>query len=258
MSAETVRRPAMGGTMNDIYITLHGNVAADPRQYHFDDGSLVTSLRLASTRRVFDKASQSWHDGETTFYAVRCYRALADNVVQSIKVGHPIVVHGKLRIRSYERDGQRRFLAEVEALSVGHDLRRGVSTFERSQRGVSTPAFDEFARQGLALSTQDWELSGPVRAVAGPGEAGLAFGGSAGDGDGGPATRVESRADPAFNGSGNADSSADGVEPGVGPGVDRSAGDDDSGLARVEPGADTVEDPAGSWPEGEAVDRLAA
>jgi single-strand DNA-binding protein len=215
MSAENVRRPAMGGTMNDIYITLNGNVTTEPRQYHFDDGSLVTSLRLATTRRVFDKASQSWHDGETTFYAVRCYRALADNVAQSIKVGQPVIVHGKLRIRSYERDGERRFLAEVEATSVGHDLRRGVSSFEKSQRGVSTPAFDEAARQGLALSTQDWELSGPVRGGAVPG-ADLAFSGSAGDGD--------------------------------------------SGLARVEPGVETMEDSAGvgSWPEGEAIERLAA
>ncbi|MEU8271519.1 single-stranded DNA-binding protein [Sphaerisporangium sp. NPDC049002] len=223
MSAETVRRPAMGGTMNDIYITLNGNVAADPRQYHFDDGTRVTSLRLASTRRVFDKASQSWHDGETTFYAVRCYRVLAENVAQSIKIGQPIVVHGKLRIRSYERDGERRFLAEVEATSVGHDLRRGVSRFEKAQRGPSTPAFDNVARERLASSTRDWELVGPI-----------------------------SEAD----GSGSALTGADEVDLSL----SGSAEGGDSPLTRGESGGDVAEDPADTepWADGEAVGRLAA
>lgn len=144
--------------MNDIYVTLSGNVAADPRQYPLSDGSRVTSLRLASTRRVFDRPSQTWQDAETTFFAVRCYRALADNVSQSIKLGQPIVVHGKLRIRSYERDGERRFLAEVEATSVGHDLRRGVSAFDKGRRGVPTPSFDAATRERMAFGTRDWEL----------------------------------------------------------------------------------------------------
>ncbi len=148
--------------MNDIYITLTGNVVADPRQFHFDDGTRVTSLRLAATPRLFDRSSQSWHDGETSYYAVRCHRALADNVAQSVKIGQPVVVHGKLRIRSYEREGERRFIAEVEAVSVGHDLRRGVSSFQ-TQRGPSAPAFDDRARDQLASSTRDWELGGPVR-----------------------------------------------------------------------------------------------
>ncbi|WP_380844088.1 single-stranded DNA-binding protein [Sphaerisporangium dianthi] len=141
--------------MNDTYITLVGNVTADPRQYDCNDGSRVTSLRLASTRRVFDRSSQTWHDGETTFYAVRCYRSLADNVARSIKLGQPIVVHGRLRIRSYDRDGERRFTAEVEATSVGHDLRRGVSTFQRPQRGPASPAFDQTAHSSDSGDARD-------------------------------------------------------------------------------------------------------
>ncbi|MFB9246679.1 single-stranded DNA-binding protein [Sphaerisporangium melleum] len=138
--------------MNDTYITLVGNVSAEPRQYDCSDGSRATSLRLASTRRVFDRASQTWHDGETTFYAVRCYRTLAENVARSVRLGQPIVVYGKLRIRSYERDGQRRTSAEVEATSVGHDLRRGVSTFQRPQRGPSSPALDQAAHEHLVAA----------------------------------------------------------------------------------------------------------
>lgn len=153
--------------MNDIYITLSGNVAAEPRQYRFDDGMCVTSLRLATTPRVFDRASQTWRDGETSFYAVRCYRALADNVARSVRRGQPIVVHGKLRIRSYEREGDRRFTAEVEAVSIGHDLRRGVTTFQKPQRVAPAPAFDDLARERPAVVTSS-EGDAPGGAPGGP------------------------------------------------------------------------------------------
>ncbi|MCW2879176.1 MAG: Single-stranded DNA-binding protein-like protein [Sphaerisporangium sp.] len=294
MSAETVRRPAMGGTMNDIYVTLSGNVSTDPREYHFDDGSRATSLRLATTRRVFDKASQSWHDGETTFYTVRCYRVLADNVAQSVKLGQPIVVHGKLRIRSYERDGERRFLAEVEATSLGHDLRRGVSSFEKSHRGVPTPSFDEVARQQLALSTRDWELGGPTAESGGsPGvDPRFALTRPAEAGDTHPALISSAEADLAHGGVSDGSAGGDLThggpgDPEVSPGSARSGvsrrrsgrpnpthigsaetglvlagagGDGDSGLARAESRMDTVEgsDDVGSWPGGETVERLAA
>ncbi|MFD8532263.1 single-stranded DNA-binding protein [Streptosporangium canum] len=69
--------------MNDIYITLTGNVAAPPRQHTFPDGSRVTSLKVASTSRYFDRENQQWCNGETTYFGVRCFRGLADNVAQS-------------------------------------------------------------------------------------------------------------------------------------------------------------------------------
>ncbi|WP_248965323.1 single-stranded DNA-binding protein [Sphaerisporangium perillae] len=260
--------------MNDIYITLVGNVAADPRQYQLNDGSRVTSLRLASTRRVFDRPSQTWHDGETTFYAVRCYRALAENVARSIKLGQPIVVHGKLRIRSYERDGERRFMAEVEATSVGHDLRRGVSSFERPQRGVTAPVFDEMAREQLANSTRDWELGG------GRGVPALVPGDPAGPSDL-PSGELSGRSDlvlgdatgansprGAGDGWGGADLDTQGAAGGdltheaaevADLAYVRTAEDSGSRLG-VEPASDTEEGSAdvGSWQAQEAVEPLAA
>ncbi|GII67159.1 hypothetical protein Skr01_72440 [Sphaerisporangium krabiense] len=126
--------------MNDIYITLSGNVIAEPRQFTAEAGPRVTSLRVASTPRLYDKPTQSWYDGETSYYVVRCYRVLAENVARSVRAGQPVVVHGRLRIRSLDRDGQKRSVAEVEAVSVGHDLRRGVSAFEKPQRTAPAQA----------------------------------------------------------------------------------------------------------------------
>ncbi|MEU4229006.1 single-stranded DNA-binding protein [Nonomuraea sp. NPDC026600] len=144
--------------MNDIYITLTGNVAAEPRQYSFDDGARVTSLRVLTTHRYFDKKTGQWADGERVCFAVRCWRALGDNVAKSVQVGQPVVVSGKLRIREFGPEDDRRFMPEVEASSVGHDLRWGTGVFAKPERGGGTVSVSKEMRDRLDEETQDWAL----------------------------------------------------------------------------------------------------
>ncbi len=151
--------------MNDIYVTLPGNVAAPPRQHTFPDGSRVTSLKVASTSRYFDRENQQWCNGETTYFGVRCFRGLADNVAQSVRVGQPIVVQGRLRIREFTHDGERRFMPEVEANSLGHDLRWGLGSFSKPQRGGAAPALGRQERTELDRETHDWAMGGVAPAA---------------------------------------------------------------------------------------------
>ncbi|MGV9773730.1 single-stranded DNA-binding protein [Streptosporangium sp. NPDC003464] len=153
--------------MNDIYVTLTGNVAAPPRQHTFPDGSRVTSLKVASTSRYFDREKQQWCNGETTYFGVRCFRGLADNVAQSVHVGQPIVVQGRLRIREFTHEGQRRFMPEVEAGSLGHDLRWGLGSFSKPQRQGVAPSLGREERIELDHETYDWAMGGAVPAAAG-------------------------------------------------------------------------------------------
>ncbi|MEU7860383.1 single-stranded DNA-binding protein [Nonomuraea sp. NPDC049141] len=144
--------------MNDIYITLTGNVAAEPRQYSFDDGARVTSLRVLTTHRYFDRKTGQWADGERVCFAVRCWRALGDNVAKSVQVGQPVVVSGKLRIREFGPEGDRRFMPEVEASAVGHDLRWGTGVFAKPERAGGTVSVSKEMRDRLDEETQDWAL----------------------------------------------------------------------------------------------------
>ncbi|MFF5210653.1 single-stranded DNA-binding protein [Streptosporangium sp. NPDC000396] len=146
--------------MNDIYVTLTGNVAAPPRQHTFPDGTRVTSLRVASTNRYFDRENQQWCNGDTTYFGVRCFRGLADNVAQSVRVGQPVVVQGRLRIREFVHEGERRFMPEVEANSLGHDLRWGLGSFSRPQRGGAVPSLGHGERTELDRETHDWAMGG--------------------------------------------------------------------------------------------------
>ncbi|MER5421566.1 single-stranded DNA-binding protein [Streptosporangium roseum] len=153
--------------MNDIYITLTGNVAAPPRQHTFPDGSRVTSLKVASTSRYFDRENQQWCNGETTYFGVRCFRGLADNVAQSVRTGQPIVVQGRLRIREFTHEGQRRFMPEVEANSLGHDLRWGLGSFSKPQRGGAAPSLGREERTELDRETHDWAMGDAAPAATG-------------------------------------------------------------------------------------------
>ncbi|MFG2225233.1 single-stranded DNA-binding protein [Streptomyces sp. NPDC048644] len=124
--------------MNDTLVTLVGNAATAVEHRQTAAGMAVARFRLAATSRRWDKARERWTDGETSFYTVRAWRALADNVAASVAVGEPLLVQGRLRLREGEqppeRGGARWFAAEVDALAIGHDLSRGTAAFRRSSR----------------------------------------------------------------------------------------------------------------------------
>ncbi|SEU45933.1 single-stranded DNA-binding protein [Nonomuraea wenchangensis] len=145
--------------MNDIYITLTGNVAAEPRQYTFEDGLRVTSLRVLTSHRYFDKKTGQWTDGDRVCFTVRCWRALGDNVATSVRAGQPVVVSGRLRIREFGPEGDRRFMPEIEASAVGHDLRWGTGAFTKPERGGGTTSMSKEMRDRLDEETQDWAMA---------------------------------------------------------------------------------------------------
>ncbi|MGH8894363.1 MAG: single-stranded DNA-binding protein [Actinomycetes bacterium] len=118
--------------MNETVITVMGNVATEPELRITSGGVRVVGFRMASTERRYDKALNGWRDGDTIFYSVSCWRNTGDNALESVVVGQPLIVHGKLRNNAYEKDGQARTSLEIEAYSLGHDISKGVSSFTRA------------------------------------------------------------------------------------------------------------------------------
>ncbi len=119
--------------MNETNVTVVGHVATEPVMRTTAAGVKVTSFRLASTERRFDRQLAAWRDGATIFYTVTCWRAAAENVQDSVCKGQPVMVHGRLRVSGYDdKDGQHRTVVEVDAQAVGHDLTRGVASFTKA------------------------------------------------------------------------------------------------------------------------------
>jgi single-strand DNA-binding protein len=123
--------------MNETRITVHGNVVSDPVQRTGRTGSIFTTFRVAQTpyRRGADGR---YYDGETSYYSVITFNALAANAAVSLHKGQPIVVEGSVSVKQYVgTDGQPRTSAEIDADHLGHDLSWGRATFERVSRAAA-------------------------------------------------------------------------------------------------------------------------
>ncbi|MBO1901988.1 single-stranded DNA-binding protein [Leucobacter weissii] len=115
-------------------IGIVGTVATDPRLVTTQTGVTLCTFRLASGERRFDREQQKWVDGETNWFTVAAFRALAEHAHASFRKGQRVIVSGRLRIRRWENGDRSGTSVEVDAEAVGHDLRWGVSRFERRAR----------------------------------------------------------------------------------------------------------------------------
>jgi single-strand DNA-binding protein len=115
--------------MNDTMLTVVGNVVDPPHRRSLDNGASVTTFRVASTSRRFDREQNAYVDRDTLFVRVNCWRQLGDNVVRSLVKGDPVVVTGRYFSRRYEVEEQKRTAYDLEAYAIGHDLARGTTIY---------------------------------------------------------------------------------------------------------------------------------
>ena len=117
--------------MNEANVTFQGWVGTDVVLRETANGH-VANFRVGVSPRI-RKKDGSWVDGTTSWFSVTCWRALADNVRDSVRKGEPVIVVGRLRTDVWERgDGEKSVTYVVEATHVGHDLVRGTGMFTRS------------------------------------------------------------------------------------------------------------------------------
>ncbi|MCF8610048.1 single-stranded DNA-binding protein [Gordonia sp. HY285] len=121
--------------MTDTIITVVGNLTADPELRFTPSGAPVVNFTVASTPRSFDKQTNDWKDGEALFLRCSIWRDYAENIAESLKKGMQVIVQGKLKQRSWEKDGERRTSVELEATDVGPTLRFATADVTRKQGG---------------------------------------------------------------------------------------------------------------------------
>lgn len=119
---------------NDTMVTVQGWIGSAP-VLRDAGGAAVLNFRLGCTPRHFRRATSEWVDGETQWYTVNAWRRLAGHAAKSLKQGDPVVVHGRLHHRTYvNKAGVETISVEIEAVTLGHDLTRGVASFLKAPR----------------------------------------------------------------------------------------------------------------------------
>jgi single-strand DNA-binding protein len=136
--------------MFDVVVSMVGNVMTAPEwRRTATTGTYVVTFRFAATSRRFDRATERWVDGNSLRLKVACWRKLGQNVFESIQLGDPLIIAGRLYSRDWTDDeGKRHTSYELDALSVGHDLGRGVAKFARRRAVAPNESVNDPANEG--------------------------------------------------------------------------------------------------------------
>lgn len=113
-----------------------GTVVADPELRFTPSGAAVANFRVASNSRRYNRDTNQWEDGDTTFLTCNLWGDAAQNVADTLVKGMRVNVTGKLKQRQYQtREGQDRTVFEVDVQEVGPSLRFATAQVTRNNGG---------------------------------------------------------------------------------------------------------------------------
>lgn len=122
--------------MSDSSVTIAGGLTRDPELRFTPGGQAVTTFSVAVSRRF--QQNNEWKE-QTSFFEVKCWQQLAENVAASLVKGSRVIVTGRLEQRSWETDeGQKRSAVEIVADEVGPSLRWATAMVEKNERREET------------------------------------------------------------------------------------------------------------------------
>lgn len=142
--------------MDEPLVTVAGYVGGEVRQRQAG-ATPVTDFWVACTPATRDRAKDDWVSGTTQWYRVTAWRRLGTHCAASLRTGNAVVVHGRLSLRTWvDGSGAERTDSALEAVYVGHDLRRGTAVFSRP-----APRPEEVRGDVDADHARDLEQSAP-------------------------------------------------------------------------------------------------
>ena len=101
----------MGKSLNKVQ--LIGHLGKDPELRYTASGIAVATFSMAT--------SESWKDQEgnqqerTEWHNIVAWRKLAEICGEYLKKGKRVYIEGKMQTRSYEKDGVKKYIAEIVA-----------------------------------------------------------------------------------------------------------------------------------------------
>ena len=95
-------------------VILIGNLGADPETRYMPSGGAVTNIRIATSESWKDKQTGEQKD-RTEWHRITFYGRLAEIAGEYLKKGSQVYVEGRLRTRTYEKEGQTHYSTEIIA-----------------------------------------------------------------------------------------------------------------------------------------------
>lgn len=93
-------------------VILVGNLGKDPEVRNLENGATVASFTMATTETYKDKTTGDKKE-ITEWHNIVLWRGLAEIAAKYLHKGDMIYVEGKLRTRSWEKEGVTRYITEI-------------------------------------------------------------------------------------------------------------------------------------------------
>lgn len=128
-------------------VTLFGNLGADPELKVIGDGNAVLKLRMATTETFKDKAGEKQE--HTEWHRVSIWGKRGEALAKFLTKGDRVLVEGKIKTDSYEKDGEKRYSTEIVASNIvlaggsGGAKAGGAKTVAPQTDGPQTDSDDE-------------------------------------------------------------------------------------------------------------------
>lgn len=111
--------------MSNATVTIKGNLGRGPDLRYSTQGKPWASLRVAVNERHRNPETREWEDGETTWWGVTAFGALAEAAAEVLDRGMPVVVEGRFEMDEYEtREGEARREPTVIASGIALPIHR--------------------------------------------------------------------------------------------------------------------------------------
>lgn len=93
-------------------VILVGNVGRDPETRSLPSGTTLTTFTIATNEPRFKDQNGEPH---TEWHNVVAWGKLGELCGQYLSKGRQVYLEGRIRTRSYEKDGQKKYFTEVHA-----------------------------------------------------------------------------------------------------------------------------------------------
>lgn len=92
-------------------VILVGNLGKDPEIMTFENGVKKASFSLATTESYKNKEGAKVD--QTEWHNIVVWRGLAEVAEKYLRKGSQIYLEGKIKTRSYEQDGTKKYITEI-------------------------------------------------------------------------------------------------------------------------------------------------
>jgi len=93
-------------------VILIGHLGKDPEIRNLENGATVANFTMATTETYKDKTTGDRKE-ITEWHNIVLWRGLADVAAKYLHKGDLVYIEGKLRTRSWEKDGVTRYITEI-------------------------------------------------------------------------------------------------------------------------------------------------